>query len=160
MILVLLAYFGGLRTASGFYDPGTQRWLNRDPIEESDRLNLYTYTRNNPLYFIDSFGLDGSGIGTVTPPIRDPTWTDSGLNNAPGNGGVSHPTFGCAIGTYTPVTTYQKPCPNGGTTQCWKSKRCEPIGTFPTAGGSSRMKPIGHWVPYERCNDCPCPKAT
>ena len=34
IILTLLAYFSGLRTANAYYDPGTQRWLNRDPVEE------------------------------------------------------------------------------------------------------------------------------
>ena len=32
VILVLLSYFSGLNTANAFYDPGTQRWLNRDPL--------------------------------------------------------------------------------------------------------------------------------
>ena len=34
IMLVLLAYFCGLRSANAFYDPGTQRWLNRDPLGE------------------------------------------------------------------------------------------------------------------------------
>ena len=29
-----MAYFSVLRTANAYYDPGTQRWLNRDPVEE------------------------------------------------------------------------------------------------------------------------------
>ena len=40
-----------------FYDPGAQRWLNRDPIEEDGGLNLYSSVQNNPVQFIDSFGL-------------------------------------------------------------------------------------------------------
>ena len=35
-------YYFGYR----FYDPATQRWLNRDPIGEADGPNLYAYVRN------------------------------------------------------------------------------------------------------------------
>jgi RHS repeat-associated protein len=41
-----------------FYDPVQGRWLNRDPIAEVGGLNLYAYARNNPVGFIDLFGLD------------------------------------------------------------------------------------------------------
>lgn len=40
-----------------FYDPGTQRWINRDPIEESGGLNLHAFVVNSPLDFVDTFGL-------------------------------------------------------------------------------------------------------
>jgi uncharacterized protein RhaS with RHS repeats len=32
-----------------FYDPGTGRWLNRDPIEERGGVHLYGFVRNNPI---------------------------------------------------------------------------------------------------------------
>ena len=32
-----------------FYDPATQRWLNRDPIQENGGLNLYGYVCNHPV---------------------------------------------------------------------------------------------------------------
>ena len=32
--LVVLALFGSLHTASAYYDPGIQRWMNRDPFME------------------------------------------------------------------------------------------------------------------------------
>src|SRR5581483_7024726 len=32
-----------------FYDPGLQRWLNRDPIQELGSLNLFSYVSNDPL---------------------------------------------------------------------------------------------------------------
>ncbi|HOC58154.1 MAG TPA: RHS repeat-associated core domain-containing protein [Verrucomicrobiota bacterium] len=32
--------------ASAYYDPSTQRWLNRDPIHEHGGANLYTFTGN------------------------------------------------------------------------------------------------------------------
>lgn len=52
-------------TASGmyvylyrFYDPGSQRWLNRDPLGERGGINLYRFVGNNPVNWIDRNGLD------------------------------------------------------------------------------------------------------
>lgn len=39
------------------YDPKLARWLNRDPIEESDSTNLYGYVHNAPINSIDPSGL-------------------------------------------------------------------------------------------------------
>jgi RHS repeat-associated protein len=41
-----------------FYDPSSQRWLNRDPIGENGGLNLYDFVSNDPLRYIDILGLD------------------------------------------------------------------------------------------------------
>ena len=46
-------YYYGFR----FYDPLTQRWLNRDPIGERGGLNLYAFVRNMPMGRTDPFGL-------------------------------------------------------------------------------------------------------
>jgi RHS repeat-associated protein len=46
-------YYFGYR----FYDPATQRWLNRDPIGEEGGVNLYGYVGNDPIDLIDPFGL-------------------------------------------------------------------------------------------------------
>jgi RHS repeat-associated protein len=40
-----------------YYDPGTGRFLNQDPLGFSQGPNFYTYTGNNPTLFTDSFGL-------------------------------------------------------------------------------------------------------
>ncbi len=52
-----------LRTnALAFYDPGTQRWINRDPIQEKGGLNLFGFVRNKPISRNDPFGHQ-SGCG-------------------------------------------------------------------------------------------------
>ncbi len=39
-----------------YYDPGVQRWINRDPIEEDGGINLHEFAFNNPILKIDAFG--------------------------------------------------------------------------------------------------------
>jgi uncharacterized protein RhaS with RHS repeats len=46
------------QVASAFYDPNLQRWINRDPIQESGGVNLYGYVGNNPISNTDPLGLD------------------------------------------------------------------------------------------------------
>ena len=40
-----------------FYDPSTQRWLNRDPLGESAGANLFSFVGNSALERIDALGL-------------------------------------------------------------------------------------------------------
>ncbi len=87
MVLVL---FGGLRSAHAYYDPSSQRWLNRDAIEEKGGINLYGYVGNSPLNWIDPFGWslqDAEHIGGVGQQSidemtergeRSDGWTGSG----------------------------------------------------------------------------------
>jgi hypothetical protein len=55
--LTLLALFSPPHLASAYYDPGVQRWINRDPIGERGGKNLYAFVRNVPLDSWDSYGL-------------------------------------------------------------------------------------------------------
>ena len=69
-------YYYGFR----FYDPNTQRWLNRDPIGEKGGKNLYRFVGNDPSDKADPLGLsdenrppdvaDSSGNATYGPPGR------------------------------------------------------------------------------------------
>jgi len=45
--------FFGIR----YYDPKMQSWISQDPLGFVDGPNLYAYLHNNPLNYIDSFGL-------------------------------------------------------------------------------------------------------
>lgn len=38
------------------YDPGTQRWLNRDPLEEEGSINLFCFVDEDPISYVDTFG--------------------------------------------------------------------------------------------------------
>lgn len=46
-------YYYGYR----WYDPNTQKWLNRDPIGEEGGLNLYAFCTNDPISRQDPLGL-------------------------------------------------------------------------------------------------------
>ena len=46
-----LVYFG-LR----YYDPRSGRWLARDPLEEEEGANLYTFSGNHPMFNLDNNG--------------------------------------------------------------------------------------------------------
>ncbi len=69
------------------YDPKIGRWLSRDPIRELGGINLYAYVQDNPLSWVDSWGLiklpaDPSGLPPnwhPDPSHRDPNgerWTN------------------------------------------------------------------------------------
>jgi len=39
------------------YDPNLGRWISRDPIGENGGINLYGYVENDPIGFVDPYGL-------------------------------------------------------------------------------------------------------
>ncbi len=49
------------------YDPTLQRWIQRDPIGELGGLNLYGFVGNNPLGYVDPFGLGWSDYKSYNP---------------------------------------------------------------------------------------------
>ena len=51
-----------------YYDPNLQRWQNRDPIGEFGGLNLYSFVNNDPVIWIDRFGLAVVGTPVQIPP--------------------------------------------------------------------------------------------
>jgi len=62
-----------VRSASGYYDPGVQRWINPDPLVERGGVNLYSFARNNPLNLVDP---DGRISFVDTPTVEDCSETE------------------------------------------------------------------------------------
>lgn len=50
-----LMYFG-----YRYYDPEVGRWISPDPLGTIDGPNLYAYVRNNPMKYVDYFGLNSA----------------------------------------------------------------------------------------------------
>ena len=59
-------------TASAFYDPSLQRWINRDPLEEEDGPNLYRFAGNEPMSSYDALGLQKAPPAPPTQPKQKP----------------------------------------------------------------------------------------
>jgi RHS repeat-associated protein len=91
---------GLVRYSYRFYAPSLGRWLNRDPIGESGGLNLYAFVGNNPVNFIDPFGLDTYELNRMLG--------DSGMPVLSGNSGelVSHTLFYTTDGNGNVEHTY------------------------------------------------------
>lgn len=61
-LMLAVLCIAGAEQASAFYNPGTGRWLSRDPVQESGGVNLYTYCINNSINKIDAFGLSSFDV--------------------------------------------------------------------------------------------------
>jgi len=71
---VELIYFG-----YRYYDPKIGRWISPDPLGDIDGPNLYAYSRNNPMKYIDYFGLTSSiseNCGCIYH--NHPGWSNAG----------------------------------------------------------------------------------
>ena len=103
VLITLFAFAGFAPVASAHYDPGTGRWLERDPLgtttgpahgpirigqlpgpvpqlQYSDGMNLYQYVNSDPIALSDPFGLQSSlqhPIGALQVLIAQ--WEAAGL---------------------------------------------------------------------------------
>jgi RHS repeat-associated protein len=41
-----------------YYKPSAGRWISRDPIQEDGGINMYEFSKNNPINYFDKFGLE------------------------------------------------------------------------------------------------------
>lgn len=64
------------QTVSAYYDPGVQRWINRDPLEERGGINLYRFVASNPLRFLDTDGRQIIWLPVPGSPIPIPVPTN------------------------------------------------------------------------------------
>ena len=62
-----------------YYDPSLGRWTTPDPEDFIDGTNLYAYVHNNPLIYVDQYGLFGESI---FEPLQNFEWKRS-LNSIP-----------------------------------------------------------------------------
>jgi RHS repeat-associated protein len=64
-----------------WYDPITGRWLSNDPIDVLGGLNQYVFVGNNPVNYLDPFGLDGSNAcGSTQNACQNASITGITLN--------------------------------------------------------------------------------
>ena len=53
-----------------FYAPEAGRWLTRDPLGEAGGLNLYAFTGNNPVNWVDFWGLSERDVLKILETFR------------------------------------------------------------------------------------------
>lgn len=116
-----LIYFG-----KRYYDPQNGRWLTPDPNTFTDSANLYAYTFNNPLIFLDPYGLfsvDFSKFNvsdqTRGPPPQEFKYT-SFAEQAPFFYRMNHTIEGIP-------SLYQPPVPKFEQASIYDLKRPEPM---------------------------------
>jgi hypothetical protein len=176
--LTLLALLTAPHLASAYYDPGVQRWINRDPINElgfealprgrgaaimigaSHSPGLFTFVGNQPVRNLDIFGLE-----IFIPP---PSFPKGGAVNGenPGTiGGIiygnfpdcrpSKPTDPCTTPNkkrnIKPAGTMTRECPCTGTVtvQCTQYQSCD-FWSMGTTGGATYG-----WMSHTDCAPCP-----
>ncbi len=70
------------------YNSYLGRWLNRDPLEEEEGANVFAYIDNDPVNFIDPYGLGKGRFGGIADCIRRIA-KELGKAKSGSNGGLS-----------------------------------------------------------------------
>ena len=136
LVLTILAYFSSLHSARAFYDPGTQRWLNRDPVEELGGTDLYTFALNAPTVLFDYLGLEGFRNPVLPPNFQYPIFGPLSIPTVmpPGN-----PTPPPVIPPVSPPNA-RPPGNPGDTTACGLAGAAEMAGNFFGSGLECRAR--------------------
>lgn len=69
---LILALLIGTCAAFGFYDPGVQRWVNRDPLGERGGVHLHQFVKNNAICLVDPDGEEPKGFSPRNPNLPHP----------------------------------------------------------------------------------------
>jgi len=70
-----------------YYSPGLRRFISQDPIRLAGGINFFAYVRNNPIHFIDPFGLNGWGdVVDIGSSIFDTSGTGAFVGSIVGSG--------------------------------------------------------------------------
>jgi hypothetical protein len=120
------------QTASAFYAPNAQRWVNRDPILEAGGLNLFSYVANRMPNRLDPFGLAIAGDGDVS------TGDGECPGTPPGEGGAKCYQYAC--GNYGPNSDV--PGARGGK-RCNDPGDCNAVKQAAMADGMSEVPSDG-----------------
>ena len=67
-LIFIIAFVCFVEVANAFYDPGLQRWINRDPIQEDGGVNLHIFINNKVGSYVDPDGLQ-CFIGGIPPVL-------------------------------------------------------------------------------------------
>ena len=112
---------GLLFNRARYFDPSAGRFLSQDPIQFRGGVNLYAYTRNNPVLLVDPFGYQGCSAaqwaqspGACAGP-QDPNspyqGSDGLWHNTPGMPSPPDPTPPVPDDGPTPPPSPEKPGP-------------------------------------------------
>jgi hypothetical protein len=173
--LTLVGLFSAPHLASAYYDPGVQRWINRDTRGNDGGPNHYRPMLDSPLQCIDASGLltaavtgtpDPAQPGAILippdPGPKGPIGTPGHVPLIVGNGPVANPPPNpvkhkrCSedeVGYTRNSSNDSETCPCSGTVVgCIKFERCEAV---LTRVGTEPMPPTYYWVPHRKCAACP-----
>ena len=132
--LSALALFSAANNASAYYDPGVQKWINRDPVGQRGGLNVYAFVVNNSVGLVDPLGFGRQGPGSLAPGEDD----------------------GCPDGQHCA----SQPYPNGGGGWLCPNHNCvpdTPPASCPPAGQAPQPGPTTISVPAPPAPPLPLP---
>jgi hypothetical protein len=155
-LLLLLALFCAPHLASAYYDPGAQRWINRDPIGERGGLNVYRFLRSDPMRNLDPWGLScESDLKSCKEQAQYAFQNIRGLINcAKGSGDTALDTF--AAKCNDACASMVNASPEGKSACRFICSRLSDLGELGLWGGyvaGSALNVVGYGAMLKSCHD-------